>query len=77
MFTSGLPNRVARNWKKMNVIVMYAEEKERRVFQAQNLGDTISVEAVVMRAAGVGVKGLPLVVNLHAGVGGVSEPVVA
>ena len=51
------------------------EEKERKILQVQNLVDMKNVE--VTRAPGVGGKGLPLVVNLHAGVGGVSEPVVA
>jgi hypothetical protein len=58
----------------MNVIVM-CDEKERRVFQAQNLVVTTSVE--VTRATGVGGRGLPLVVSLHGGVGVGSEPVVA
>jgi hypothetical protein len=57
----------------MNVIVMCDEEKERNVFQVQNLVGTTSVQ--VMRAPGVGEKGLPLVVNHREGVVGVSEPV--
>jgi hypothetical protein len=59
----------------MNVIVICDEEKERRVFQAQNLVVTTNVE--VMRATGVGGRDLPLVASLHAGVGVGSEPVVA
>jgi hypothetical protein len=66
---------VARRWKKMNVIVMCGEEKEKRVLQVQNLVGMKNVE--VTRATGVGERGLPLVVNLRGGVGGVSEPVVA
>jgi hypothetical protein len=66
---------VARSWRKTNVTVRYDEEKERRIFQAQNLVDMTNVE--VMRAIGVGERVLPLVVSLHAGVGVGSEPVVA
>jgi hypothetical protein len=75
IFASDPPNRVVRNWRRMNVIVMCDDQKERRVLQPPNLVDMKSVE--VMRATGVGGKGLPLVVNLHEGVGGDSEPVVA
>jgi len=74
MLPSGPPNRVARGCRKMNVIVIHDKQKERRVFQAQNLVDMTNVE--VTRTTGVGGRVLPLVVSLHAGVGVGSEPVV-
>jgi hypothetical protein len=59
----------------MNVIAMCDEEKGRRALQVQSLVGMTNAE--VTRATGAGGKGLPLVANLHEGVGGVSEPAVA